>query len=237
MDCESVWEHLDDLEITDDVQNKMGLAHTSDLIRTKLLIKYGGVWADPTCFCMRPLEEWLPGYMDAGVFMFHRPGESRIISNWFIASEQGNLLLKKLYDELCMYWNNHGFKNLGRKQKSVTEVWLNRIVNRNLTWPRIWFTPLMTHALRLYPYMVYHFKVYDLIRSDAECTEIYRTMNKFSADTPHKVQQFGLLEPLTEEARQWIDERCSPLFKLTWKLESQSIKKGSVLDYLIHSRL
>jgi hypothetical protein len=214
----------------------MTLAHRSDLIRTQLLIKYGGVWADPTIYFMKPLDEWLPDYMDADVFMFHRPGRDRVISNWFIAAEAKNPLLEKIYSELCTYWNDHEFKNLGRKEKSSVEQWLNRIINRNLSWPRIWFSPIMTRIFKLYPYMVYHFKVYDLIQSDRESAEIYRKMNKFSADTPHKMQRFGLLEPLSDEARQWIDEKKSPLYKLTWKLKSPSIPEGSVLHYLTHSQ-
>lgn len=236
MDQKNVEDYCDPLPIKEEVLNKMTLAHRSDLIRTKLLIKYGGVWADPTCFCIQPLEEWLPDYMDAGVFMFHRPGRSRIISNWFIAAEPNNPLLEKLYSELCMYWNKHHFVNLDRKEKSILEHWLNRFVNRKLNWTRIWFSPIMTKIFRLYPYMVYHFKVYDLIQTDEKCAEIFHAMNKYSADIPHKVQRFGLLNPLPNEARKWIDEKKSPLCKLTWKLGSTKIPKGSVLDYLIHSQ-
>ncbi|MDZ7755182.1 capsular polysaccharide synthesis protein [Rhodohalobacter sp.] len=236
LDQDSVWDHLDRLDLSGDVQKKLGLAHTSDLIRTKLLVKHGGVWADPTCFCVQPLDEWLPDYMDAGVFMFHRPGRDRIISNWFIAANPDDPLLEKIYSALCAYWNSYHFVNLGRKEKSKTEQWLNRIINRNLSWPRIWFSPLMTRLLRLFPYMVYHFKVYDLIRTDKECAAIYQTMNKYPADIPHKMQRFGLLKPLTDEARQWVDEQRSPLYKLTWKLDSPTIPKDSVLYYLIDSQ-
>lgn len=84
--------------------------------------------------------------------------------------------------------------------------------------------------------MVYHFKVYDLINTDSECAAIFQKMNKYSADAPHKIQRFGLLEPLTDEARQWIDESRSPLFKLTWKLDIQPIPNDSILDYLLRSQ-
>lgn len=236
MDQKNVVDFCDPLPIKEEVLKKMTLAHRSDLIRTQLLIKHGGVWADPTIYFVRPLEEWLPEYMDAGVFMFYRPGRSRIISNWFIAAEPNNPLLEKLYSELCMYWNKHHFVNLGRNEKSTLEHWLNRIVNRNMSWTRIWFTPIMTRMIGLYPYMVYHFKVYDLTKRDKECEVILQTMNKYSADIPHKVQRFGLLEPLSDEAREWIDEQQAPLCKLTWKLESSTVPKGSVLDYLIYSQ-
>ncbi len=31
----------------------------SDIVRINLLRKYGGVWADATCFCCQPLDSWL----------------------------------------------------------------------------------------------------------------------------------------------------------------------------------
>ncbi len=35
------------------------LPHQSDLVRLQLLSKYGGVWADATTLCMRPLDDWI----------------------------------------------------------------------------------------------------------------------------------------------------------------------------------
>ncbi len=235
MDSGSVSGFIDGVDVNKDVQNRMRLPHLSDLIRTKLLIKYGGVWADPTCFCMKPLEEWIPASMDAGVFMFHRPGRDRVIANWFIAAEPGNPLLVKLYQELCSFWNDHHFRYLGRVEKSKPEYWLNRIINRNLNWPRIWFSPLMTRVLRLYPYMVYHYKVYDLVKTDRECAEIFRKMIKYPAQYPLMLASFGLLNQPSEEIRLWVDEKRSPIFKLNWKLESKAIPEGSLLQYLIDS--
>lgn len=233
LDKHSVTDFIEIPDIKSDVLKNMNLPHYSDLIRTKLLIKYGGVWADPTCYFTTSLGTWLPEHLDAGVFFFHKPGRDRIISTWFIAAEPRHPLLIKEYEELCYYWNRHDFRNLGRKEKSKTEYWLNRIINRNLDWPRIWFHPVMTKFVRLYPYMVYHFKVYDLIKRDSNIEEFYKKMNKFSADIPHKMQQFGLLEPLKEEAKKWIDQKRSPLYKLNWKINSGQIPAGSTLDYLI----
>lgn len=237
LDSESVNDFIDPIPIRSDILNKMTLAHRSDLIRTQLLIKYGGVWADPTVYFVKPLDEWLPEVMDSGLFLFSRPGRDRIISNWFIAAKSGNPLLIKLYEELCDYWNNNDFRNLERLEKSKTEEWLNRIINRNLEWPRVWFSPMMIKLIKLYPYMVYHFKFYDLIRRNSECKKNWEKTPEISADGPHHLLRLGLLKPLRDEAKEWIDQKKSPLFKLTWKLDKEKIPEGTVLDYLIHSNL
>ena len=40
------------------------LAHKSDLLRLYLLKEYGGAWVDATTFCMRPLDEWIPEFIE-----------------------------------------------------------------------------------------------------------------------------------------------------------------------------
>ena len=59
LDSSSVREFIDPLPIKSEVLDKMKLAHQSDLVRTQLLIRYGGVWADPTIWPLVPLDDWL----------------------------------------------------------------------------------------------------------------------------------------------------------------------------------
>ena len=72
LDKESVYQYTQRVPIPEDKWERMSLAHRSDLLRTQLLIKHGGVWMDPTVYCMKPLDEWLQDYMQTGVFFFYR---------------------------------------------------------------------------------------------------------------------------------------------------------------------
>ena len=69
------------------------VAARSDYLRTYLLARHGGVWADATAWCWRPLDDWLTGETaDTGFFIFRQPEskEDRQITSWFIASAPGN---------------------------------------------------------------------------------------------------------------------------------------------------
>ncbi|MCB0214440.1 MAG: hypothetical protein KDJ52_34190, partial [Anaerolineae bacterium] len=181
------------------------------------------------------LSDWLPTRTDSTLFLFHKPGRDRIIANWFIAAEKNNNLLQRLYDSLILYWDQNDFRNFDRQKKSNIEYWSKRIINgRSLALSQIWLSSFFTKALRLYPYMVYHFMFYKLIRTEPACRQIYDQMVKISAQGPHILQREGLLEPLSQEAKLAIDKRKYPLFKLKWKLDSTDIPKGSNLDYLLH---
>jgi mannosyltransferase OCH1-like enzyme len=76
----------------------------ANLIRTMLLNKYGGVWADATTYCHRPLSEWLPLLSFNGFFMFSNPSDDRDIENWFIASTPNHPLVSAWQNRLEKYY-------------------------------------------------------------------------------------------------------------------------------------
>jgi len=233
LDKHNVYDYAERVQVKEVTWSKMSLPHRSDLLRTQLLIKHGGVWIDPTVYCLLPLQGWLPEYMYDGLFLFHRPGNDRIISNWFIASEKGNYLLQKLYDSLIDYWNDHSFRNLESKKVSSLEYWCKRLINgRTLMLSQLWLSPIFTKVLRLYPYMIYHYMFYYLIRTDSKCRRIYENMPKLSADGPHRLQRLGLLQPLSKEGKKLVDDKKHSLQKLKWKIQPNNIPNNSHLLYL-----
>jgi len=234
LDFHSVQDWLEPVPIPAEKWNQMSLAHRSDVIRTQLLIRYGGVWADPTVLFTQPLNDWLPERMSAGVFMFHRPGRDRVVSNWFIAAALENPLLVRQYDRLCEYWRENDFRNFDRSMGPMARA-ARRLLNRNLELPRLWLRKPVIRLLKAYPYMIYHYMIYDNVRSKPELRALWERMPKVSADIPHFAVHRGLLEPLDDEAKRFIDSGEAPLFKLTWKLASETVPPGSVLDYLLVS--
>jgi hypothetical protein len=79
-------------------------AHLADMIRLELLAQYGGVWADMTTFCERPLDDWLLPAMPYGFFAFCVT-EQDTCSNWFLASAAGNPILVAWRDTAYAYWS------------------------------------------------------------------------------------------------------------------------------------
>lgn len=85
---------------------KMCLAHFSDIIRTYLLIKYGGVWIDSTVYIARQV----PSYMTDDFFVFKQSPqlrECRSYGNWWIASPPANDILIEELAYLYCYWQHH----------------------------------------------------------------------------------------------------------------------------------
>lgn len=90
-------------------QKKMGEAQHSNIVRAYLLIQYGGIWRDATCYQSAAYPDYV---LKSPFFMFSRNllgGHlSPIIgSNWFIKAEAGNVLLQKTFNYLCEYYKRN----------------------------------------------------------------------------------------------------------------------------------
>ena len=80
--------------------------HYSDLIRTDLLVHYGGVWIDSTVF----LTGWKEDLVQkSSLFAFRTTNAVRAVkaSSWFIAAVPGDRILSLVRDFLMTYWKTH----------------------------------------------------------------------------------------------------------------------------------
>ena len=204
--------------------------HRANVLRMELLARHGGVWVDATCFCVRPLDEWLPAQMSSGFFAFARPARSRLLANWFLAARPDNLLVVRWLELMGPYWSRHTFRNDGRLV-SLLERHLNGSPRRR-AW---WFSPLVRDVLRVGPYFAFHYGFEKLVREDPEVARIWDATPKIGADGPHRPQKEGLLEPISAGLRDEIDRRDAALYKLSWKLDGRPIPPGSALDYILSS--
>ena len=81
-------------------------ASYSDITRIMLLKEYGGVWADASVFCNRPLDDWLQECSGEGFFAFDRPGPDRPLASWFLASEENHCVVERWCAKTLAYWSS-----------------------------------------------------------------------------------------------------------------------------------
>jgi Capsular polysaccharide synthesis protein len=202
----------------------------ADLLRLDLLNAYGGVWADATCFSVRPLSEWLPAVMPSGFFAFERPGFDRAISSWFFAAEARNALVSRLLEFMNHYWGDIPVRR-------NSDHYLTKFLSHSLKFSPytrgLWFSRTLRFRLGASPYFALHYAFEKLIREDEKCARIWDATPKVSAAGPHRLHAAGLLSPATRELREEIDCRRTPVYKTTWKLKEPTPPTGSVLSYLL----
>lgn len=222
------------VDLPEQIMHQLCLAHQSDLLRLQLLKRHGGVWADPTTFCRRPLEGWLDRCGESGFFAFHKPGRDRLIANWFLASQPGSPIICKLDQALRSHWSRHPFRPPSEAQRRATAV-LSALLNRSLISTRLWFLPLISRRLGITPYFVFHYLFARLVASDAQCKAIWRRTPRLSATPMRLIERLGLHAALTPELERQLQDCGAPLFKLTWKYDHQHYAPGSLLHHLLEA--
>ena len=95
---------------------KMRIQAKSDVIRTRIMLLHGGVWADASVACNKPLDEFLPE--DVGFYAFVRHDRrSEIdhqkthhipikpwVASWFLASESHSGVFELLWHAVEAFW-------------------------------------------------------------------------------------------------------------------------------------
>jgi len=81
----------------------------SDIIRLSVLQRYGGVWADATLLCMRPLDSWVyPTIKSSGFWMYHGNGggmdRTQGPASWFIVSKANSYIITTWKQACDDYW-------------------------------------------------------------------------------------------------------------------------------------
>lgn len=209
---------------------RLSLNHKADLLRLDLITNHGGVWVDATCFCVQPLDDWLPQRMESGFFAFRRPRPDRVMSTWFLAAESGNTLASRMFECMLDHWGNHQFVAGDRQFLVKVLTRLLRGSPRTRAW---WFSPMIRDWLRLCPYFAFVYGFEKLIREDAECADTWARTPEVSAVEPHHLYRAGLLTPVTPELRAEIDRRVVPVYKTAWNLGDKAIPRDTVLGYLL----
>lgn len=206
----------------------------SDIIRVNLLAQRGGIWVDATCFCLRPLDDWVKPHFKSGFFAFSRPSKEKLVSSWFLFSKANGIIISKWMNKVNSFWiDNPNLVSIGTKPRLAKT--LNRLyprigivaTNRISSW--------LISYMNLYPYFFFHYFFNKLYKKDCEFKIRWDKCNKLSADGPHLIQNIGFNEALTSEVKEKIDSLEIPVFKLSYKLDYNRSDSKSVLNFLLES--
>jgi hypothetical protein len=103
-----LWDHAraDELVAWSSLPTGLKITPYSDILRTEILKEHGGVWADSTVLCTRPLDWWLlPIVCQTDFFAFSRPGPDREIASWFLAARPNSTVVRSLSKAVTDFWS------------------------------------------------------------------------------------------------------------------------------------
>lgn len=203
----------------------------SDVARVELLATHGGVWADATVFPVVPLDDWLPPLATTGFFAFRRPGPDRHLSTWFLAADSSNPLIGAWRDAVRDYWTRHRFD---RQDHPLARLGIGALARALPATPQQRQRLVGDRAaglLRRHPYFWLHYTFGTLLDDDA-LRRAWHAVPTVSADDAHRVHRREP-EPLDDDARRHVDERRSPVYKLSHRVDLDRLSPDTALHHLL----
>ncbi len=217
-----------------DNKENIGLQAKTDIIRVYLLSKYGGVWADATLYCKKPLDTWLPEYISDGFFAFKSEKKDRIMTTWFLYGNQNSQLLNAWFNSINDYWINNDFKKQTESKKQILRK-LTSLRKRHLVSNKIWFSKFVLNCLKVYPYPINMYLFEKAIQKN-NLEQLWANAPESMDTIPEKLQNvFGINEMLTPESKQFLSSPKTTMHKLNWRQDKGEALPGSNLEFLLKS--
>ena len=205
---------------------------TSAFTRLCLLKQYGGVWADATVFCLRPLDTWLPEYYATGFCAFRNPGPDRLFSSWFLAAEVENPIVAALHNAYVKFMNSQEFSNQDTEFGRAAIKALEPILNKNARRTIRWLSPRLQERVQAYPYFILHYTFNKVVLTSPELRALWDQARPLNASSPQSLQDYAREKHALAKALYMIDREVWPLQKLNWRADLTTQYWSGVLKRL-----
>ena len=137
----------------------------ANLLRKLLLATYGGVWADATVLCAKPLSTWLPMAPAEGFLLFDNKAPDRYICNWFIGATPNSPFMLEWFKRNAEYFRGKNLRPPQGFYKTVHEA-LRKYTTRNRRRVRFWTSWFGTTVWKTYPYYISHYLAAEILFHD-----------------------------------------------------------------------
>lgn len=221
--------NLEGLENRQDIP----LQALSDIIRVKLLTIHGGVWADASLFCARPLDTWLPRHYQDHFFAFASERRDRVMTTWFLAGNAESPLLRQWTADMIGFWHANRFRGNTYWGRQLIRK-LMSLRKRHIVSNDIWFSRLVLKRLRLFPYPINMYLFERMLERNPPLKALWKNRTHLY-DTPAEYLQnrLGMNAAANDAARTFIAGPATPVHKLNWRQDKGAAAQGSNLEFLL----
>jgi hypothetical protein len=202
-------------------------------LRAYLLHKYGGVWADATLYCNRPLDIWLPTYYSDHFFTFSSNKPDRVMTTWFLAGTRDSQLLQGWHNTMMTFWQEHEFRQPGYWSRQLLRK-LTSLRRRNLVSNNLWFSRFLLDRVKVYPYPINMYLFEKMLDDDTQLTAVWQQRQHLADTQPEHLQNtLGMNAPATPDSIAFLRDNTTPVHKLNWRQDKGQALPGSNLAILL----
>jgi hypothetical protein len=86
-------------------------------------------------------------------------------------------------------------------------------------------------------YFWFHYLFNNLYKSDMLFKNSYDSCIKISASEPHYLQRYGLLNPMNHKIKKHIENKITPVYKLTYRYNQNNNINNSIINYMLNYKI
>jgi hypothetical protein len=227
--------NVDDYVDMEDIRksnSKLPIQAFADALRWRLIARHGGVWADATLYCNRPLDAWLPSSMGSEeTFLFRAPGQPFLFHSWFLAVGSEHLKCRmereihRYLVELSGHDNYMNSRGIWRLYKAL-EPRLNSVNHQ------FWRSRFVAQFLRVRPYFFQNYLLGWLVQTDPAIRRVFHSIPNLYGEKPHSLQVASETGRLDEAFLRDFVASDVPVIKLTWKRYGDLWQESGVFAFL-----
>ena len=197
----------------------LGVQMQANLVRLALLQRHGGVWADATSLCVRPLDAYIDALVaPSGFFAFANASRERLLSNWFLAARPQHPIVAGLRARLIEYFAAHPPRPRYPRWQGLLHKAAREVLKIHPVATRLWLCRPVIALTGRYPYFLFHYSFADLLARDRSFRDLWSSTPR-RLNRPGKALSRLALRPATDAgaAAALAAAGRGGLFKLSWK--------------------
>lgn len=209
-DVDALWTKDQELQVA----AKMPESALADLVRMKLLVTHGGVWADATLACSVPLSNWLWILFSGNFFAFSDAPDYRPLDNFFLAAGKGNRLIGMWLQASLNAWAQPSVKS---REPAETSSRLARELPRK---GKVWLKPDFWNGIEVMPYFWPHYLFDYALKHQASFQESWVRVPKCAARIPIMMDLRNAFDETRVEDHEFehlLRHNMAPMHKLNWR--------------------
>ena len=192
----------------------------SDALRLALLYHFGGVWADPTTICMKPISEWNKT-APHGIKFPRYEGRAFTLETWLIVAERNNEILNCWLVHLLEYFTlTPHLACLSGANNGLFAKLVRRIARTHPAFSSIWFSFFSRRIWRNTDYFIIYFSFEHIFRKR------FPLIPAHYLHLPLDGGAYRILISSTwsEFKNHWAKDRILdlPVIKLSWKRDQHA---------------
>jgi hypothetical protein len=197
----------------------LGVQMQANLVRLALLLRHGGVWADATTLCVRPLDEVIHELVaPSGFFAFTNASQERLLSNWFLAALPQHPIVAGLRTRLIGYFSAHPPSPRDHRWQRLLHKLARELFKVHPAATRLWLSRPVIALTGRYPYFLFHYTFADLLARDKPFRALWSRTPRLFNRLGKTLSRLALCAADDAIAAAAVANAVSGgLFKLSWK--------------------